>query len=211
MPPKRTSRHAMDLDSQELPARGTDPGGLNVLLQTVYSDLRTAHVQLSIEQARIQSLENQIRNLDEQANQLKAAIASKDTENALLRAEVSRLSSQPSPLSRQPSLPDIRKSRYIFHLEKRAKSSGGDKFVCESQPDFNIYFPQTISRQDAAAPCQSLNLLIERPMIPASHSPSVLIQPHNILNMVNVKSESFKQEPLSDDDDKPLVSAGRAQ
>ena len=34
----------------------------------------------------------------------------------------------------------------LFKLEKKAKSSGGDKYVCETQPEFNIYVPQTISR-----------------------------------------------------------------
>lgn len=34
----------------------------------------------------------------------------------------------------------------IFKLEKKAKSAGGDKYVCESQPEFNIYVPQSISR-----------------------------------------------------------------
>jgi hypothetical protein len=202
MPPKRTRCRALDLDPRELPASPAlgDPGGLEVLLQTVYNDLQTAHAQLSLAQARNQALENQIRELSEHSNQMRAASASKDAENARLQVEVARLTSQPSPLLRQPSLPDDR-NVYIFKLEKRAKSSGGDKFVCEGQSEFNIYFPQNISRQDASAPFQTLKLLIERPINPVPRAPSS----ESILNMVNVKSECVKQEPLSDDDDKPLV------
>jgi hypothetical protein len=37
---------------------------------------------------------------------------------------------------------------FVFNLEKKAKSSGGDKYVCETQPEFNIYVPQTISREN---------------------------------------------------------------
>ena len=36
----------------------------------------------------------------------------------------------------------------VFNLEKKAKSSGGDKYVCETQPEFNIYVPQNISRDN---------------------------------------------------------------
>jgi hypothetical protein len=36
----------------------------------------------------------------------------------------------------------------VFKLEKKAKSAGGDKYVCETQPEFNIYVPQTISRDN---------------------------------------------------------------
>ena len=52
---------------------------------------------------------------------------------------------------------------FVFKLEKAAKSSGGDKFVCESQPEFNIYFPQTISRRGSTAPCPVLQLRVEWP------------------------------------------------
>jgi len=36
----------------------------------------------------------------------------------------------------------------IFVLTTPAKKSGGDKYTCETNPDFIVYFPQTISRQD---------------------------------------------------------------
>ena len=36
----------------------------------------------------------------------------------------------------------------VFTLEKKAKSGGGDKYVCDTQQEFNIYVPQTISRKD---------------------------------------------------------------
>lgn len=36
--------------------------------------------------------------------------------------------------------------KYAFTLEKQAKSGGGDKYQCDSIADFNIYFPQAISR-----------------------------------------------------------------
>lgn len=35
-----------------------------------------------------------------------------------------------------------------FEIQKEAKSSGGDKFVCKTMPSFNIYFPQKISRDE---------------------------------------------------------------
>lgn len=35
-----------------------------------------------------------------------------------------------------------------FEIQKEAKSSGGDKFVCKTMPFFNIYFPQKISRDE---------------------------------------------------------------
>jgi hypothetical protein len=38
--------------------------------------------------------------------------------------------------------------KLTFTLEKKAKSAGGDKYVCTSQPEFNIYVPQTISRSN---------------------------------------------------------------
>jgi len=39
-------------------------------------------------------------------------------------------------------------SEFTFVLEKEAKSKGGDKYVCESNPEFNIYIPQNISRKE---------------------------------------------------------------
>ena len=38
--------------------------------------------------------------------------------------------------------------KLTFTLEKKAKSAGGDKYVCTTQPEFNIYVPQTISRSN---------------------------------------------------------------
>ncbi len=35
-----------------------------------------------------------------------------------------------------------------FTLVQKAKSKGGDKYVCTSNPDFTIYFPQNISRKN---------------------------------------------------------------
>lgn len=40
---------------------------------------------------------------------------------------------------------------YVFTLEKKARKNGGDKYVCESDSDFNIYFPQSISRVNGVA------------------------------------------------------------
>ncbi len=35
-----------------------------------------------------------------------------------------------------------------FTLAKRAKASGGDKYVSKEDPKFILYFPQRISRKD---------------------------------------------------------------
>lgn len=40
------------------------------------------------------------------------------------------------------------KLRMIFHLEKEAKKSGGDKYVSLEDETFIIYVPQSISRKD---------------------------------------------------------------
>ena len=40
---------------------------------------------------------------------------------------------------------------YSFTLEKAAKSSGGDKFVCQQLPEWSVYFPQAISRPSGAS------------------------------------------------------------
>lgn len=37
---------------------------------------------------------------------------------------------------------------HVFKLVQKAKSSGGDKYVSETNENFNIYFPQDISRTD---------------------------------------------------------------
>ena len=46
-----------------------------------------------------------------------------------------------------------------FTLEKKAKSAGGDKYVC-SLPEFNIYVPQTISR-NSSQPFETLIVTID--------------------------------------------------
>lgn len=33
-----------------------------------------------------------------------------------------------------------------FKLDKKAKKSGGDKYICESNENFIIYFPQKYTR-----------------------------------------------------------------
>ena len=48
---------------------------------------------------------------------------------------------------------------FVFMLEKKAKSAGGDKYVCETLPEFNMYIPQTISRKDNT-PHQTLHVTI---------------------------------------------------
>lgn len=35
-----------------------------------------------------------------------------------------------------------------FMLDKKAKKSGGDKYVCKTDESFIVYFPQAISRKD---------------------------------------------------------------
>lgn len=47
-----------------------------------------------------------------------------------------------------------------FKLVQKAKSSGGDKFVCTTNPEFNIYVPQSISRLASSEPQQVLSITI---------------------------------------------------
>ena len=47
-----------------------------------------------------------------------------------------------------------------FTLEKKAKSAGGDKYVCVDQPEFTIYVPQSIARKENA-PAQQLLVSIQ--------------------------------------------------
>jgi hypothetical protein len=47
----------------------------------------------------------------------------------------------------------------VFTLEKKAKSGGGDKYFCETLPEFNMYIPQSISRKDGQ-PCVTLQVTI---------------------------------------------------
>jgi hypothetical protein len=37
---------------------------------------------------------------------------------------------------------------FTFILNKQAKKAGGDKYICKSNEEFVIYFPQSISRKD---------------------------------------------------------------
>ncbi len=174
-------------------------------MHTVYNDLRAARSQLFSEQERNQALQMQSQELGQLANRLQADIASKVAENARLQMEVDRLQRQPQappPLPRPAPDSDDR-NVYVFKLEKAAKSSGGDKFVCESQPEFNIYFPQTISRRDAAVPCPVLQLRVERPVQPAP-SPSSLKGERSMPGASGIKNEVVKHELLSDDDE-PIV------
>ncbi len=207
MPPKRVRDTTLDAESPKSPARGSDAGGLDTLLQTVYNDLRAAREQIASEQERSQTWQIQLLELKAQANRLQAESVTKEAEIARLQAEVARLQSRappPSPLSNRASPPEDR-NVYVFKLEKAAKSRGGDKFVCESQPEFQIYFPQTISRQRAAVPCRCLRMWVEQPTAASAASPSVLLQQQNAPMVLNIKYEGVKQEPVSDDDDMPLV------
>ena len=55
---------------------------------------------------------------------------------------------------------EVNEEVLVFTLEKKAKSGGGDKYVCETLPEFNIYIPQTISRKGSAGPHQTLQIKI---------------------------------------------------
>ena len=46
-----------------------------------------------------------------------------------------------------------------FKLLKPAKRKGGDKYVCSSDAGFNIYFPQSISRQKGV-PAKELQIKV---------------------------------------------------
>jgi hypothetical protein len=35
-----------------------------------------------------------------------------------------------------------------FVISQRAKGDGGDKYICSTNPKFNIYMPQSISRKN---------------------------------------------------------------
>lgn len=47
---------------------------------------------------------------------------------------------------------------YSFILNKKAKSKGGDKYICSSNNDWNIYFPQEISRNNEGEPKQIIKI-----------------------------------------------------
>jgi hypothetical protein len=46
---------------------------------------------------------------------------------------------------------------FEFTLSQKAKSKGGDKYICDSNPDFNIYVPQSLSRT-GSEPVQKLKI-----------------------------------------------------
>ncbi len=46
-----------------------------------------------------------------------------------------------------------------FTLEKQAKNIGADKYVCTEKPEFNMYVPQNISRENGI-PKKTLNITI---------------------------------------------------
>jgi hypothetical protein len=48
-----------------------------------------------------------------------------------------------------------------FKLVQKAKKSGGDKYQCESDETFIIYFPQTISRGSNGECKEKLNMTIQ--------------------------------------------------
>jgi len=52
---------------------------------------------------------------------------------------------------------------YEFTLEKKAKSAGGDKYQCVEIPEFNIYFPQVISRPVGGKVLEKIKIQINRP------------------------------------------------
>lgn len=49
---------------------------------------------------------------------------------------------------------------YTFVLERKAKSSGGDKYNCQDVENFSVYFPQEISRDENGKPKTSLKIKI---------------------------------------------------
>lgn len=55
---------------------------------------------------------------------------------------------------------NIMSTQLTFVLEKKAKSAGGDKYVCSTLPEFNIYIPQTISRS-GREPFATLTITIQ--------------------------------------------------
>jgi len=51
-------------------------------------------------------------------------------------------------------------NEYDFTLVQAAKSKGGDKYVCDTMPEFNVYVPQTISRKGSNEPIKTLKIKI---------------------------------------------------
>ncbi len=50
---------------------------------------------------------------------------------------------------------------FVFVLEQKAKKSGGDKYKCEVDDNFCIYFPQEISRS-SGQPAKKLVVKISK-------------------------------------------------
>lgn len=50
---------------------------------------------------------------------------------------------------------------FTFTLVQKAKSLGGDKYMCDSNKDFIIYVPQSESRTDKV-PSETLKITIEK-------------------------------------------------
>ena len=49
---------------------------------------------------------------------------------------------------------------FVFNIEKKAKNAGGDKFICNDNDKFSIYFPQTVSRNENGECFQTLNVSV---------------------------------------------------
>lgn len=49
---------------------------------------------------------------------------------------------------------------FVFRLSQKAKTSGGDKYTCESDPKFVVYFPQSVSRVNGNAK-EEIKIVIE--------------------------------------------------
>ena len=47
-----------------------------------------------------------------------------------------------------------------FTLVQQAKNKGGDKYTCDTNADFTIYVPQTVSRGTGTVPKQKLKITI---------------------------------------------------
>ena len=49
---------------------------------------------------------------------------------------------------------------YSFTLLQKAKNKGGDKYVCKTDPQFCVYFPQYISRDSSGITRKEVNLVV---------------------------------------------------
>jgi hypothetical protein len=50
----------------------------------------------------------------------------------------------------------------VFSIDKKAKTYGGDKYVCSIDPKFQIYIPQSISRQENGECHNTLEISIKK-------------------------------------------------